>query len=719
MELINFLRVLYRKKWLIISVVSVAVFSTVLFTEQLPETFISWGKLYMGLSENVITLANEDEDEDSPQYVNMGPKFSALLDLLKSPANICLVSYELFLHDFETDAPFKDLSNVTSKYSEGDLRRSAHYFRAKLENMEPLAIEEDKFYLDLLKLLRYDPNTIKKSLKIDVDPLKNHLKLGYVSQNRFLSAFVVNALSRQFIRYYKKVNEQKSAEEIEFLTRLVEYKKQSLDRDIDEQVVKASEEQDILPPNSAVPLFTEYEELAIAQESENRKFNILQKLLAAIDAKMKASETAYLRDAYEEHEMVILLQKDELELLTDKQLDALIQRRPLGNILDSFFAIRNRIRLMLVNPENDAYNQLDNDAKERITHRIDIWLRLEETQIIQQYINQRIGRLRRQAPTLFSSLQNELSISSEKEEYLEVLTKLNRVRISSLNPGSPIYQIDKAQPSQTPVKEKNSTLVLLAGSVSFIVCILFVFFQEYLDVNLRSPYLFGKYSGLTNYGSLNMLDDQSLDLPRLFRNTQSDASLEAFKQNLRKIRFELLATGVKYFLFTSTQPKSGKSAIILSLAYSFSLNYKKVLIIDTNFKSPDLTQVCQARPNLEAYFEGKIKINQAISHSGLPNIDIIGSSGSHTDPEALFTSKEFTEFLFLAGRDYDYVFMEGPSMNQSAETKNLISHSEKILAIFSSRSSLKQADKASINYLKKMDQKVGTILNFLEINETS
>ncbi len=718
MELINFLRVLYRKKWLIFSVVGVAVISTILFTNQLPETFQSKGKLSLGISDNVILTPNEREN--IPQYVNMGPKFSALLDLIKSTSNLSLVSYDLFLHDFETGEPFSDISKIKKRYSDAEIRKCIQLFHSKLENMEPLTEEErEDIYLDMLKLVRYDPKSIRKGLRIEVDAKLNHFIIGYVSQERFLSAYVVNSLMNQFIRFYKQVDEKKSTDATEFLGRLVEQKKKILNAYVDRQVTKIAEEQKDFPPENARRLIIEHYELQMEQEAEKEKYRILQQLLSNLDAKMKESEKKFLRDAYEGNDVQIMNLKDELELLTEKKLEAMVLRRPQSNIQDSFSAVRNQIKKVLLDNSSDSFTELSDVAKDRINHRIDIWLRLEETQIVQQYINKQLSSLNQRAPKLFANLKENENITKEKNDYLDILTKLNRAKITSLNPGIPVFPVEEAIASQTPIKEKNSTLVLLAGSVSFIVCIIFVFFQEYLDINLRSPYLFGKFSGLSNYGSLNMLDNQHLDLPRLFRNTQSDASLETFKQNLRKIRFELLATGAKYFLFTSTQPRTGKSAIMLALAYSFSLNYKKVLLIDTNLKDPDLTQVCRARPHLEKYFKGEVKLNQVISHSGLPNVDIIGSEGNHPNPEEFFSSDEFSQFLNNVGRDYDFVFLEGANMNQTTETKFLIRHVDKVLAIFSSRSSLKQADKASIHYLKKMDQKVGTILNFLEINETS
>jgi len=59
---------------------------------------------------------------------------------------------------------------------------------------------------------------------------------------------------------------------------------------------------------------------------------------------------------------------------------------------------------------------------------------------------------------------------------------------------------------------------------------------------------------------------------------------------MRKLRFELLKSTDKVYLFTSTQQGVGKSTVIDALAASLVMSNKNVLIIDLNFGNNSITR---------------------------------------------------------------------------------------------------------------------------------
>src|SRR6202012_3608728 len=78
-----------------------------------------------------------------------------------------------------------------------------------------------------------------------------------------------------------------------------------------------------------------------------------------------------------------------------------------------------------------------------------------------------------------------------------------------------------------------------------------------------------------------------------------------FRESIRKLRYEVERSGKRIFLFASTKKGEGKTTLIQMLAFSLSLNKKKVLIIDTNFSNNDLTVQLDAEPILEKILPDK------------------------------------------------------------------------------------------------------------------
>jgi succinoglycan biosynthesis transport protein ExoP len=224
---------------------------------------------------------------------------------------------------------------------------------------------------------------------------------------------------------------------------------------------------------------------------------------------------------------------------------------------------------------------------------------------------------------------------------------------------------------------------------------------------------------------LNKVKDSNLDLKQLFASFSENKNLENFKESLRKLRYVFEESNASTFLITSTKEGEGKTFLILTLAYALTLKDKKILLIDTNFKNNTLTRMSnkknQDNPlhtrligenNLADQFEAK-RINNMFN---LDNIDIIGNRGTSHSPSEFFAGRDFQNFISDLKDNYDYIFMEGASLNKYSDTRELLRFADKIVAVFSAESEIKDLDKESIDYLlSKEDKFFGSILNKIDV----
>ena len=197
-------------------------------------------------------------------------------------------------------------------------------------------------------------------------------------------------------------------------------------------------------------------------------------------------------------------------------------------------------------------------------------------------------------------------------------------------------------------------------------------------------------------------------------------------------------SGSQVILVTSTKKGEGKTFTILSLAYSLSLLNKKVLIIDTNFRNNSLTKLLIARPNFQKMLQeqGEVKLltspntepfdgtnvnssgNNIISKTSDKNIDVIGSNTGMDSPSEILAGRDFKNVVNQLRGTYDYIFMEGSSLNDFSDTKELMMFADSMISVFSAHSVLKQIDKESINYMRNLNGKfLGAILNQVDAKE--
>jgi Mrp family chromosome partitioning ATPase len=266
-------------------------------------------------------------------------------------------------------------------------------------------------------------------------------------------------------------------------------------------------------------------------------------------------------------------------------------------------------------------------------------------------------------------------------------------------------------------------------------------------------------TGLPNIGSVNFLKEKDFNLREVFNDRNSNKEYEMFSHFLRKLRYEIQNADGKVFLITSSQVKTGKSFLIVSLSYALSLVHAKVLIIDTNFRHNSLTKALLPRidsrrllkkgigdddddddlmleennafnddnddemprnvPVKTASGEKDITRN-LINRTKFPGVDIIGNVGANDSPSEIMAGRDFKEMIKnLSGR-YDCILMEGPALNDYSDSKELIGYADKVIPVFAANESLNHHDRDSVKYFKSINGKLmGTVLNKVQFKHLS
>ena len=90
------------------------------------------------------------------------------------------------------------------------------------------------------------------------------------------------------------------------------------------------------------------------------------------------------------------------------------------------------------------------------------------------------------------------------------------------------------------------------------------------------------------------------------------------------------------------------------------------------------------------------------------------TEGNYTPAEVL-PRHNLLENLPRIADKYDFIFVEGASLNVHADSKELSKYVDGIIVVFSARSVMKQVDKEAVYYLKGTHEKfMGAVLNYVE-----
>jgi len=326
---------------------------------------------------------------------------------------------------------------------------------------------------------------------------------------------------------------------------------------------------------------------------------------------------------------------------------------------------------------------------------------------------------------VFSNLQSKQD--NAQLEFDKVNDEFIKAKLLLENAENPISIVQNAQLPEWPEPDRRTLISIFAAIVVGTLTAIALFGMAYLDNTIQSPELFKKYTnGLPLLGTIPAVPVKDFDLERIFSAKNQDASYTSFRENLRKLRGQIIALGSSNILIVSPKTKEGKTFAMLSLAHSLAFNNKRVLMLDTNFKAP-LPETFTDQPSAN-----KTILNKALQDHGLAEVfqlksktteksetqrvDILGNTGLPKSPAELLDPEQFRAFLAEMHQHYDFVLMEAAALNQYSDAQELAPFTDKVLAVFNANSVLKNADQTSLEFLRTLDGKfAGAVLT--EVDE--
>jgi Mrp family chromosome partitioning ATPase len=108
-----------------------------------------------------------------------------------------------------------------------------------------------------------------------------------------------------------------------------------------------------------------------------------------------------------------------------------------------------------------------------------------------------------------------------------------------------------------------------------------------------------------------------------------------------------------------------------------------------------------------------------INPTRFKNIFIVGNAGGGAEsPAEILSGRDFNNLIAVLVESFDYILLEGAALNDFSDTKELVQYADKVYAVFSAESAIKQLDKESILYFKSLGKKFGgAVLNRIDTKD--
>ncbi len=703
------------------------------FTRNTQKKYRSYSQVSTGFTiSDQIKVGNENFD-----IYQAETKFNNAIITFISPSVLSLLSYTLILHDLESPAPFRVLNEKQKEspvFAAVKKEEAKSIFREKLETMSLLTSykPEEKKLLEFLSLYGYDHKSLGRNLSVYRLQRTDYIQIDYSSENPELSAYIVNNLFQQFIRYYKNVRSNTSQESIDTLKSLMEKKKQDLDFK-NALLGQAGGSVDVgIQSTSTFDLISSFEQ-SLAQEKNNQT-NLYSSLRKINQRIASASGTKPTTTNPADNEELLMLRK----AMQDAYTAYLNTGSTDKALLNRYNQLKAEYQSKLSNAEPvtnlpKTTESLSELIQKKNDIEIDIQTSTSNIASLQGKINTLKGTVYNDATrgATIETLLKDVDLASK--EYLAAKQKYNDAIDMSSSSVNNFRQTLLGQPAITPEPSKRKVIVAMAGISALLTTVLIIILLAYIDSSIKTPGIFARTVNLKLISMVNFMNLKNKNLADIVANKDggddpTDKNRHnIFRESLRKLRYEVESSGKNIFLFASTKKGQGKTTLIQALSHSFSQTKKKVLIIDTNFCNNDLTVQTEAVPILEKIDTddtGSQTITEQIEavatklSSG--NIFVIGSEGGDYTPSEILPRKNILHYLPELKKEFDYIFLEGPPLNDFSDAKELSHYVEGVIAVFSATEIIKQIDKESIKFFRELGNKfIGAILNMVDLKNVN
>lgn len=729
MDLVYLFKILYRRIWILIAVPIIAGAFSFLFTQDLKKEYKSFAQLSTGFTtNNKIQLTKENFD-----YWESKANFENLVEMMKSELIGSMVTYSLLLHDLDEPTPFREHEQPLTAQ---DIDSIKGKLTKNIKSFELLSSYNDyeKNIIELLNKKKYNFSDWISDGDLKINRIKDtdFIKVEFSSENPFLSAFVVNELCKEYIRYNNQVRNSVTDESLKFFANEVEKKKKELDNKTNEvneykktsQVFNYEKES-----SSRLDQLNDYEGKL---EEEGNLVNGL--IISLNNIKSKISNLTPVSETTVNSKLLELRSKiNELNKIYSESKN---ENKELENTIND---LRHQLQFEMekLDANNSQVGKKPKTVNELIIEKEDIELQLAIANSNIESIKRKISVLKGSVSTIGSKEYVIASLESEREnafkDYTNSVEKFNEMKSKASINGEGVKLMIPGQPNPEPESSKRLAFIAISIAGSFFLCIGVMLGLEYFDYRYRTPQRFERFTKIKLLGILYRLSSKKEGMLNLRGDDKNEQEVETMMNLLRKIRFTIQNSSNQVLLISSTNREDGKTFFIKSLAQSLSLLSARVLIIDTNFRNNSLTQLVIGNKMLQKKSDYKLlndrdavmddtdendKDEEYKRSIILPttdkNVDIIGSRVGLESPSEMFAGRSFTSFIESLRVKYDYILMEGPSLNEYSDTKELAQYADAIIAVFSAERSLTQRDRESINYLKSLNGKfAGAVLNLV------
>ena len=698
-QLIDYLRILQRRKWLVLTIAAIIFLTTALFTfSKIP--------LYTATTQVLIEKNMEKGRlEGLASYITWDPDFKATQFELIRSFNVAL----RVVKNQHLDTEYKQYFLGASVSQSGGFTSIMQKFRSfwfsltgsfgSTQDTKKQVIPKAGKKSDAEKIA----GMIQGALTLKPVPDTKIVNVSYTHQVPEMARLVANGIVQAYIEETLDIKTSTTTYSLNWMTVKADEERKKLE-DSERALQDYMRKNDIVTVENKLAVLPERlsqfsSDLSAAQTEEKKHAAVYRQIKNAGKNEKKLEAIPLLSNNSE-------LQKIRAELFAAEQNIRELSKR-YGEKHPMMIKARSDQKLLQKKKriEIERIIEVAKNSYELAKTRVkDLTKMMEETKAEMLDMNERfvqytiLSRDKEMNRTVYDALSSSIKKTNVTAQAMDI-------RIWA------VKQADLPLVPSKPNKKKELSLGLIMG---LSLGIALVFFLDYIDNTVSAGEDLEKRYGLTVLGAVE-------DLAKKSNNVETfiiDNPLSAFTESYRLIRSGVLLSTPDHpprtLLITSMMQQEGKSTTTKNLASILAQNDKNVLIVDADMRRPRQHTMfgIDNSYGLSNYLSGNTDEQQPtmIKKVSDTQISVLPSGPIPPNPAELLGSKRMKTLLNKSIERFDFVLVDSPPVQQVTDSLVLAGLTEGTITVLrSGKTTFDMLDSG----MKKLKESQAHLLGFV------
>ncbi len=327
---------------------------------------------------------------------------------------------------------------------------------------------------------------------------------------------------------------------------------------------------------------------------------------------------------------------------------------------------------------------------------------------------------------LEKSIANEVSARRIQDVQSQIAAKQSQINqwqatyaqlLTFYNGGANVLSvIEPASVPTAPIAPRTDLNVLVAAAIGCALAVGGAFLLEYLDDTIKTPEDAPRVAHATALGTIGRIPNISQPSDELVTARQPNSPVsEAYRLLRTNLQFSGVKNPAGSLLVTSSSPGEGKSTTAANLAVSMAQSHKRIILVDTDLRRPNLHKVfgmANKRGLTSLMLDESLGVDDVLQPTDLENLRVLTSGPLPPNPAEVLNSAQMQDIIEQLKACSDLVIFDSPPVLAVADAVILSGRLNNTLLVVQAGKTRSDMVKRSLTALNQVNARVaGVVLN--------